>query len=116
MRPLARKAFDALRGLALKEQGPIPSEGETQGALPFTQIGREAKKVKMAPIKIFSNLFNEEIWLVAGQEEMEALVSRGVKEPIYMAWEIPALRGKDKESLRAVHLTKKVFPGALLNG
>jgi len=52
--------------------------------------------------------------LVADQEEMDALVSKGVKEVVYMAWEIPVLRGKDKESLRAVHATKKVFPGSAI--
>jgi hypothetical protein len=74
----------------------------------------KAKKAKFAPVKIFSKLFHEEIWLVADQEEMEALVSRGIKEVIYMAWEIPVLKGKDKERLRALHLTKKVFPGSAL--
>jgi hypothetical protein len=144
LRPLAKKALDALRELALKEQGASPPEGEIQGSLPLpSSSGRgdqyetaggpgplfgesidgavpvvpaegRAKKAKMAPVKIFSKLFNEEIWLVADQEEMAAMVSKGVKEPIYMAWEIPVLRGKDKESLKAVHATKKVFPGSAL--
>ena len=74
----------------------------------------KVQKAKMASVKIFSKLFNEEIWLVADQEEMEALVSKGVKEPIYMAWEILVLKGKDKESLKAVHATKKVFPGSAI--
>jgi|GEM_PF-1421428 hypothetical protein len=94
--------------------GDVPSEDEAQVAPSITQTGGEAKKAKMAPVKIFSKLFNEEIWLVADQEEMELLVSRGIKEAIYMAWEIPVLRGKDKESLKAVHATKKVFPGSAL--
>lgn len=100
---------------------------ETQGSLSF--IPEEEKvltiqehqtprqphgrsRAKMAPVKIYSRLFNEEIYVVADQEEMEALVSKGVKEVVYVAWEIPALKGMDKERLRAVHLTKKVFPGA----
>ena len=72
----------------------------------------KVKKVKMAPVKIYSRLFNEEIYVVADQEEMEALGSRGVKEVIYIAWEIPVLRGKGKAHLAAVHQTKKLFPGA----
>ena len=72
------------------------------------------KGVKMPPVKIYSRLFNEEIYVVADQEEMEALVSKGIKEVIYVAWEIPALKGMDKERLRAVHLTKKIFPGSAL--
>lgn len=72
------------------------------------------RKIEMSPVKIYSRLFNEEIYVVADQEELEALVSKGVKEVIYIAWEIPVLKGVDKERLRAVHLTKKIFPGAAL--
>jgi hypothetical protein len=75
------------------------SEGRVQGA-------------KMLPVKIFSRLFNEEIWLVATKEEMEALVSKGVKEIVYMAWEIPLLKGMDKEKLMTIHSVKKIFPGS----
>ena len=124
MKPLAKKALDALRGLALKEQGASPPKSDPQGSLPFIpeegkvltiQTPRQPQgkpRARMAPVKIYSRLFNEEIWLVADQEEMEALVSKGVKEVIYMAWEIPVLKGVDKERLRALHLTKKVFPGS----
>ena len=107
----------------------LEAEGETKSSLSFIPEGEKVltiqepqaprqphgrSKAKMAPVRIFSKLFNEEIWLVADQEEMEVLVSKGVKEVIYMAWEIPALKGMDKERLRAVHLTKKVFPGSAL--
>jgi hypothetical protein len=94
------------------------SEPETPGPLFGGAIdqpaGEKVKKAKKTSVKIFSNLFNEKICLVADQEELETLASKGVKEAIYMAWEIPALKGMDKERLRAVHLTKKVFPGAAL--
>src|SRR4030043_1061644 len=63
----------------------------------------KVKKAKVPPVKIYSRLFNEEIYIVADQEELETLASKGVKEVIYMAWEIPALKGADKESLRAGH-------------
>jgi hypothetical protein len=72
----------------------------------------KAQKAKMAPVKIYSKLFNEEIYIVADQEEMAILASKGVKEVIYMAWEIPVLKGKNKEHLAPVHQTKKLFPGA----
>jgi hypothetical protein len=126
---LAREIFDKmLKGKHLKgeseplpletpvkpSQAPLEAKGEPQGSLPLIQTGGKAKKAKMAPVKIFSKLFHEEIWVVADQEEMEALVSKGVKEIVYMAWEIPVLKGMDKERLRAVHLTKKVFPGSAM--
>jgi hypothetical protein len=72
----------------------------------------KVKKVKMSPVKIYSRLFNEEIYIVADQEEMETLVSKGVKEVVYMAWEIPLLKDMDKEKLMAIHSVKKIFPGA----
>ena len=72
----------------------------------------KVRGVKMPPVKIYSRLFNEEIYVVADQEEMEALVSKGVKEVVYMAWEIPVLKGMDKEKLIAIHSVKKIFPGA----
>jgi hypothetical protein len=70
------------------------------------------RKVKMSPVKIYSRLFNEEIYVVADQEELETLASKGVKEVVYMAWEIPVLKGMDKEKLMAIHSVKKMFPGA----
>jgi hypothetical protein len=70
------------------------------------------KRAKMSPVKIYSRLFNEEIYIVADQEEMETLVSKGVKEVVYMAWEIPLLKGMDKEKLTAIYSVKKIFPGA----
>ena len=72
----------------------------------------KVERVKMPPVKIHSMLFNEEIYIVADQEEMETLVSRGVKEAVYMAWEIPLLKGMDKEKLTAIYSVKKIFPGA----
>lgn len=118
-----------LETLAKPPQAPPAVASEAQGSLPLTQTGEKVLTIqepqtprhpqgqpsaKMASVKICSRLFNEEIWLVADQEEMEALVSKGVKEAIYMAWEIPVLKGKDRESLRAVHMTKKTFPGSAL--
>lgn len=70
------------------------------------------RKVEMSPVKIYSRLFNEEIWLVATKEEMEAIVSKGDKEIVYMTWEIPLLKGMDKEKLVTIHSIKKIFPGA----
>jgi hypothetical protein len=92
----------------------LEAKDEPQGSLPLTQAEGKVKKAKMPPVKIYSRLFNEEIYIVADQEEMETLASKGVKEVVYMAWEIPVLKGMDKERLRAVHLTKKVFPGSAL--
>lgn len=76
------------------------------------QEGDTDVKAKMAPVKIFSNLFNESLWLVADDEEMKVMVSKGVKEAIYTAQDIVLLRERDESSLKAVHTTKKVFPGS----
>lgn len=70
------------------------------------------RKIEMSPVKIYSRLFNEEIWLVATKEEMEALVAKGVKEIVYVVYEVPLLKGMDKERLMTIHSVKKIFPGA----
>ena len=72
------------------------------------------RNVERCPIKIYSRLFNEEIWLAVTKEEMEVLVSRGVKEVVYMAGEIPVLKDLDKDRLKVVHMIKKTLPGAAL--
>ena len=71
-------------------------------------------KGKMPPVKIYSRLFNEGIYIVADQEEMEALVSKGITEAVYLIGEIPALREKNEEHLKAVHQSKELFPGCAL--
>ena len=107
---LAREIFEKMvrTGQVKGEPEPLPLEKPVQPS----QDGRS--RVRMPPVKIYSKLFNEEIYVVADREEMETLASKGVKEVIYVAWEIPVLKGVDKERLRAVHLTKKVFPGSAL--
>ena len=76
----------------MNDEMALEAEGETQGSLSF--IPEEEKvltiqelqtprqphgrsKAKMPPVKIYSRLFNEEIYIVADREEMEALASNG---------------------------------------
>ena len=49
---------------------------------------------------------------VADKEELDALASKGVKEVVYMAGEIPLLKEINKEKLMVIHSVKKIFPGA----
>jgi hypothetical protein len=93
--------------------GPRPLfSGSIDGDLPVVPAEGRVQKAKMAPVKIFSSLFNEEIWLVADQEEMEILVSKGVKEVVYMMGEIPLLKEMNRGKLMIIHSVKKIFPGA----
>jgi len=66
------------------------------------------------PGKVFSKLFEMEIWIVEDKEEMDALVAKGVREPVYLRSEIHDLLSRDRESLKAVNDTKRIFPGAVL--
>lgn len=95
------------------EQSALPWGESTQANHKKRLISeRKVKRAKMSPVKIYSRLFNEEIYLVADQEEMEALASKGVKEVVYMAGEIPLLKEMNKEKLITIHSVKKIFPGA----
>jgi len=71
------------------------------------------EKNKFAPVKIYSRLLDDTLWLCWDEEEMRKLMAQGVKEPIYIASEILILRKKSKRHLEAVHWTKKVFSGAI---
>ncbi len=87
-----------------------PNIPDREGSRPISE--GKVKKASMPPVKIYSRLFNEEIYIVADQEEMNRLVSKGVKGVVYMAWEIPLLKKMGKEKLTAIHSVKKIFPGA----
>src|SRR5512139_668402 len=63
----------------------------------------KVKKVKMLPRKIYSKVLREHVWMVADQEDMESLASRGVKEVVYVGWEIALLGMESKETQEAVH-------------
>lgn len=107
---------DPVRGDQPEPETPGPLFGgsieEDQLESQKISTGGGAKKDKISPVKIYSRLFGEEIWLVADQEEMETLVSKGVKEVVYMAGEIPLLKEMNKEKLITIHSVKKIFQGA----
>ena len=113
------KNDEVAQGAESKTQGSLPLIPEEEKVLTIQEPQtprrpHDRSKAKMAPVKIYSKLFEEEIWLVGDKQEMETLASLGGKEAIYMIGEIPALRGKNKEHLKAVHQTKKTFPGSAM--
>jgi hypothetical protein len=61
-------------------------------------------------IKIFSEMLNEELWIVADERNMDALKAEQVVDiAIYTANEIRELKGKYQEQLKTIHEAKKVF-------
>lgn len=110
---IGEKALEALRGGPQGIEGGLRTTSHHDGneVKPFSKEVLTSKKGGM-PVKIYSKLFEEEIWLVATKEEMEALASTGVREVVYMAWEIPLLKEINKEKLMVIHSVKKIFPGA----
>lgn len=107
---IAEKALDALKRGSLHDDGNETKPSLKEVSPRLSPLGR-GKKGGL-PVKIYSKLFNEEIYVVADQEEMNRLVSKGVKGVVYMAWEIPLLKKMGKEELTAIHSVKKIFPGA----
>ena len=103
-------------GSDLRDEAEAPegAGGDTKG-LSDEELRAELsnEKNRFAPVKIYSRLLDDTLWLVWDEEEMRRLMAQGIKEPIYIADEILILRKKSKRHLEAVHRTKKVFPGAL---
>ena len=67
------------------------------------------------PIKVFSRLFGEEIYFSPSAWITHKLELKKHGLPIYTAKElIELVRNADKEELKTVHMTKKVFGGSIL--
>lgn len=106
----------------LREQGCLRDEVEApkkafEGVKELSDEELRAElsneKNRFAPVKIYSRLLDDTLWLAWNEEEMKQLMAQGIKEPIYIADEITILRNKSKEHLEAVHQVKKFFPGAM---
>jgi hypothetical protein len=95
MGELARKALEAMEKQAEQVIEPMKIE-------------------PMPPRKIWSNLLREIIWVVGSVEEMDLLVKRVLTEVIYTADEISSMKQFTPEEVKAVHATKRIFPGAAI--
>ena len=65
---------------------------------------------------IYSRILNDFLLIVDISEQAEALQRRGVKDVIYTAQEIHELKDFPEVSVKAVHMIKKSFPGARIEG
>jgi len=72
------------------------------------------EKNRFAPVRIYSRLLDDTLWLVWNEEEMKQLIREGIKEPIYVARELLDLRKMTEEKLKKVHMVKKVFLGSTI--
>ncbi len=64
--------------------------------------------------KIYSKILDDYLWIVATEEELQALVNEGTDDVIYSQGEILRMidEGVPKEGLKAIHRVKKFFPGS----
>jgi len=60
-------------------------------------------------IKVYSELLDCNLWVVATEKDMKALKQQGVKEAIYTADEIKRLSSLGKDFLNGLHRFKEVF-------
>jgi hypothetical protein len=100
MGELAKKALETIQKQGDQEIEPTKAQPLPPVGIPYTRI--------------WSNLVQEIIWVVGGIEEVGILVQRGTKEVIYTADEIKQMKDFTPEEVKAVHATKKVFPGATI--
>jgi hypothetical protein len=95
MGELARKALEAM---------------EKQGE----QVIEPTKTQSVPPTRMWSNLLGEIVWVVDGVEEMAAMVQKRLTEVIYTSDEIRRMKAFTPEEVKAIHMTKKTFPGAAI--
>ena len=89
---------------------------ETSGFHDGNMRGTEKDIWKPPYTIIYSRILDDFLLIVDTDQDAEALHSQGVIDAIYTAGEIPELKGLPEVSLKAVHMVKKVFPGARLEG
>lgn len=63
------------------------------------------------PVKIYSDILGCHLWIVPTLQDLDALKTEGVKDPVYTHDEIRNLKGTPPELLKAVNDAKGVFPG-----
>jgi DNA-directed RNA polymerase specialized sigma54-like protein len=105
----------------LREQGCLRDEVEApkktlESGLSDEELRGELsnEKNRFGPIKIYSRLLDDTLWLAWNEEEMKQLMVQGIKEPAYVIRELLDLRKMTKEELKKVHMVKKVFLGSTL--
>jgi hypothetical protein len=67
-------------------------------------------------VKIWSELLECHLWVVADEEDMKALRDKGFKEAVYRLNEIKELKKLSKESLKEIHKVKEIFPESTVEG
>jgi len=109
----------------LREQGCLSDESKAPKKTPEgredarrlsdEELRRELsnEKNRFAPVKIYSRLLDDTLWLVWDEGEMRKLMAQGIKEAIYLPSEVLLLRNKSRKHLEVLHQVKKVFPGAI---
>lgn len=96
------------------------SNGETelQAGQVITLPKEKALKLlnegKVTPIekvayRIYSNILQAYLWVVADNEEMKTLRTEGIQEAVYTHKDISELKKLSKEDLKAIHRVKEVF-------
>lgn len=72
-------------------------------------------QIKRPVYKIYSKLLDSYLWIVETEADMHALKAReATTEAIYTYDEIGRLKGLSKSALQAIHMTKKTFPGSIV--
>lgn len=69
---------------------------------------------KFYPTRKLPKPLDEGILIAGDQEEMDKIVSEANQQAIYFGWEVLCLKGMDEEMIKAIHETKRIFPGAII--
>jgi len=93
--------------ITLKEKQRIKLSKDE--AVPLIQDGL-IQPVERVAYKVYSEILQAYLWIVDTDQDMHSLRSQGITEAIYSADEIKKLEGMERDSLKAIHQIKEVFP------
>jgi hypothetical protein len=82
-------------------------------ALRLLEAGK-ISPVERVAYRVFSEVLQSHLWVVYGPEDMHAIRTHGISEPVYSAEEIKKLKGASKEDLRTIQEVKTAFPASVV--
>ena len=83
-------------------------------AIPLIQKGL-IEPIESIAYKIYSELLDCCLWVVADDKNMKTLRNEGITEPIYTHHDITEIKKLPKEAIKEIHKVKQVFPETKIN-
>ena len=73
------------------------------------RVEKDSQETDRIDVRVYSDILGSCLYIAETDEDLHALKSKGVSEPIYTSDEIQKLKGLSKDSLKEIHKVKEIF-------